>query len=62
MSASKKIKSEAFDEFDEEVLIKRDELDPIYKVLDDGLLTDQQIFTLLGWEAIEEDFVASTAK
>ena len=59
MSAIKKIKSEAVDE---EVLIKRDELDPIYKVLDDGLLTDLQIFTLLGWEAIEEDFVASTDK
>ncbi len=59
MSAIKKIKSEAFDE---EVLIKRDELDPIYKVLDDGVLTDQQIFTILGWEAIEEDFVASTDK
>ncbi|MCX6425779.1 MAG: hypothetical protein NTV47_03370 [Actinobacteria bacterium] len=59
MSAIKKIKVKAFEE---DILVKRDEVDPIYKVLDDGVLTDQQIFSLLGWEAIDQDFIASIAK
>lgn len=59
MSAIKKIKNQVFEE---DILVKRDEVDPIYKVLDDGVLTDQQIFSLLGWEAIDQDFIASIAK
>lgn len=59
MSAIKKIKNKAFEE---DALVKRDGADPIYKVLDDGVLTDQQIFSLLGWEPIDQDFIASIAK
>lgn len=58
MSAIKKIKNQVCEE---DILVKRDEVDPIYKVLDDGVLTDQQIFSLLGWEAIDQDFIASIA-
>ena len=59
MSAIKKIKVKAFEE---DILVKRDEADPIFKVLDDGVLTDQQIFSLLGWDPIDEDLIASIAQ
>ena len=59
MSATKKIKSMAIDE---DILVKRDEADPIFKALDDGVLTDQQIFSLLGWESIDKAFIASIVK
>jgi hypothetical protein len=47
---------------EEDVLAKRDEADPIFKALDDGVLTDQQIFSLLGWESIDKAFIASIVK
>ena len=59
MSATRKIKSMAIDE---DILVKRDEADPIFKVLDDGVSTDQQIFSLLGWEPIDKAFIASVVK
>ncbi len=59
MSATKKIKSMAIEE---DVLVKRDEADPIFNALDDGALTDQQIFSLLGWESIDKAFIASIVK
>ena len=59
MSAIKKIINMAIKE---DILVKRDEADPIFKALDDGVLTDQQIFLLLGWESIDKAFIASIVK
>ena len=59
MSAIKKIINMAIKE---DVLVKRDEADPIFKALDDRVLTDQQIFSLLGWESIDKAFIASIVK
>ena len=59
MSAIKKTINMAIEE---DVLVKRDEADPIFKALDDGVLTDQQIFSLLGWESIDKAFIASIVK
>ena len=59
MSAIKKIINMAIKE---DVLVKRDEADPIFKALDDGVLTDQQIFSLLGWESIDKAFIPSIVK
>ena len=59
MSAIKKIINMAIKE---DVLVKRDEAYPIFKALYDGVLTDQQIFSLLGWESIDKAFIASIVK
>ena len=34
----------------EEELVTRDEGDPIFKMLDDGVISDKEIFEKLGWE------------
>lgn len=39
----------------EEELVARDESDPIFKMLDGGVMSDKEIFEKLGWEPIPAD-------
>ena len=39
----------------EEVLVARDESDLIFKMLDDGVMSDKEIFEKLDWELIPAD-------
>ena len=39
----------------EEELVARDESDPIFKMLDDGVMSDKEIFEKLGWEPMPAD-------
>lgn len=39
----------------EEELVARDESDPVFKMLDEGGISDQEIFEKLGWEAMPAD-------
>ena len=39
----------------EEDLVARDENDPIFKMLDDGVMSDKEIFEKLGWESLPSD-------
>lgn len=36
-------------------LVARDESDPVFKMLDDGVISDNEIFEKLGWEAMPAD-------
>ena len=36
----------------EEDLVARDENDPIFKMLDEGVMSDKEIFEKLGWEPL----------
>lgn len=38
-----------------EELLARDESDPIFKMLDDGVISEKEIFEKLGWEQIPAD-------
>ena len=39
----------------EKELVSRDERDPIFKMLDDGVMSDKEIFEKLGWEPMPAD-------
>ncbi|MEK6648388.1 MAG: hypothetical protein AABY37_03635 [Actinomycetota bacterium] len=39
----------------EEELVARDESDPVFKMLDDGVMSDKEIFEILGWEPMPAD-------
>ena len=39
----------------EEDLVARDANDPIFKMLDDGVMSDKEIFEKLGWEPMPAD-------
>jgi|GEM_PF-4782384 len=39
----------------EEELVARDECDPVFKMLDDGVMSDKEIFEKLGWEPMPAD-------
>lgn len=39
----------------EEELVARDKSDPIFKMLNDGVMSDKEIFEKLGWEAMPAD-------
>ena len=39
----------------EEELVARDERDPVFKMLDDGVMSDKEIFETLGWEPMPAD-------
>lgn len=39
----------------EEELVARDESDPVFKMLDDGVMSDSEIFEKLGWEPMPAD-------
>ena len=39
----------------EEDLVARDDNDPIFKMLDDGVMSDKEIFEKLGWESMPAD-------
>ena len=39
----------------EEELVARDERDPVFKMLDDGVMSDKEIFEKLGWEPMPAD-------
>ena len=39
----------------EDELVVRDERDPVFKMLDDGVISDKEIFGKLGWEPMPAD-------
>ena len=39
----------------EEEFITRDESDPVFKMLDNGVMSDKEIFEKLDWEAMPAD-------
>lgn len=39
----------------EEELVARDESDPVFKMLDDGVMSDKGIFEKLDWEPMPAD-------
>ena len=39
----------------EDELVARDECDPVFKMLDDGVMSDKEIFEKLDWELIPAD-------